>query len=166
MFLKQGVLLNPSIFNDVRILTVDNDRDSRELYTALFESYSATVMTTESIKEASSLLNRFVPDILVCEARFVGESVVPLIQQVRSIAQERHKLIPIFVTSTFPAGNLAEHLKVKVEAYQIKPINLNQLVAEVWNLILLAEITQPLTTHAWLTRLDVDQISCCCLEVG
>lgn len=154
MLLEQGVLLNSSMFNDVRILTVDNDRDSGALYTALFESYSATVVTTESIKEALSLLNRFVPDILICEARFLGESVVPLIQQVRSIAQDRHKLIPICVTSSFPAENLTEHLKVKVEAYQVKPVNLDQLVAEVSSLILLAKIAQPLTVHAWWAGLE------------
>lgn len=156
MLLKQGVLFNPPVCNDVRILTVDNDRDSGALYTALFESYSVMVMTTESIEEALNILKRFVPDILVCEARFLGESVYPLIQRVRSIAQDRHKLIPIFVISTFPAINLAEHLKVKVEAYQIKPVELDQLIAEVWNLILLSRIT-PLTIHDWLARLDLDQ---------
>lgn len=165
MLLKQGVLFNSSVCNDVRILMVDNDRDSGALYTALFESYSATVLTAESIKEALSLLNRFVPDILVCEARFLGESVYPLIQQVRSIAQDGYKLIPIFVISTCPAINLAEYLKVKVEAYQIKPVDLNQLVAEVWNLILLSKTTQPLTVPDWLTRLDMDQTSCCCVGI-
>lgn len=166
MFLKQGVLFNPFICNDVRILTVDNDRDSGALYAALFESYSITVMTTESVKEALSLLNRFVPDILVCEARFLGESVYPLIQRVRSIAEDRHKLIPIFVTSTCPAMNLAEYLEVKVEAYQIKPIDLNQFVTEVGNLILLSKTTQPLTVPDWLAKLDMGKTPYCCEGVG
>lgn len=153
MFLTQGVLLNPSNFQDVKILAVDNDRDSGALYTALFESYSATVITTESIQEALSLLNRFVPDILVCEARFLGESVYPLLQRVRFIAQDRHKLIPIFVISTCPAINLAQYLK-EVEAYQIKPVDLDQFIAEVGNLILLSKFTQFLTTYGWQARLD------------
>lgn len=130
MLLKQGVPFNPPISTDVRILTVDNDHDTGILYTALFESYSATVMTAGSIKEALNLLNQFVPDVLVCEARFLGESVAPLIQQVRSIAQDRHILIPIFVISTCPAMNLAEYLKTTVEAYQVKPVDLDQFVAE------------------------------------
>lgn len=153
MLLKQAVLSNLSVCKNARILTVDNDRDSGALYTALFEGYSVTVMTTESIKEALDLLNQFVPDILVCEARFLGESVYPLIQQVRSIAQDRQKMIPIFVASTFPAINLAEYLKVKVEAYQIKPIDLDQFVTQVWNLILLSKFTQPLNIQDGLARL-------------
>jgi response regulator RpfG family c-di-GMP phosphodiesterase len=154
------------MFKDVQILAVDNDRDSGALYAALFESYSVTVMSTVSIKEALNLLGRFVPDILVCEARFLGESIDPLIQQVRSIAQDRHKLIPIFVTSTCSAINLTEYLKGKVEAYQIKPIDLDQFVAEVWNLILLSEITQPFTAHDWLTKLDISKTCYGCEGMG
>lgn len=162
MLLKQDVLFNLPVHDNVKILTVDNDRDIGVLYTTLFESSNVTVMTTESIKEALSLLNRFVPDILVCEARFLGESIDPLIQKVRFIAQDRHKFIPIFVTSTCPAMNLTEHLKVKVEAYQIKPIDLDQFVTEVWNLILLSKITQPLTIRAQLAKLGIGEMTCCC----
>jgi hypothetical protein len=50
-------------------------------------------------------------------------------------------LIPIFVTSTFPAIHLAKNLKIKIGAYQIKPIDLDQFVAEIWNLILLSKTT-------------------------
>jgi response regulator RpfG family c-di-GMP phosphodiesterase len=166
MFLEQGVPFNSSMFSDVRILTVDNDRDSGALCTVLFESYSATVMAAESIQEALNLLNQFVPDILICEARFLGESVNLLIQQVRSIAQDKNKLIPVFITSTCPVTNLTESLKGKIEAYQIKPIDLDQFVTEVWNLIFLSKITQPPTIHGWMTRLDVDKTSFCFEEVA
>jgi response regulator RpfG family c-di-GMP phosphodiesterase len=161
MFLTKGVLFDPCIFSDVKILAVDNDPDTGALYTALLESYGATVITTESIEAALNLLKQFIPSILICEARFLGERVDPLIQQVRSIAENSHMLIPIFVTSTFPAMNLAENLQIKIEAYQIKPIDLNQFVAEVWNLILLSKITQPLTMHDCPTRLNISKIACC-----
>lgn len=166
MFLRQSVLFDPPMLNDVKILAVDNDRDTRSLYTALFESYSTTVITAESIEEALGFLEQSVPDILICEARFLGESVDPLIQQVRSITENSHILIPVFVTSTFPAINLSKHLKVKAEAYQIKPIDLDQFVAEVWNLILLSKITQPLNIYAQLAKLGISETSCCYQEVG
>jgi response regulator RpfG family c-di-GMP phosphodiesterase len=154
------------MFKDVSILTVDNDRDSGALYTTLFESYSATVITAESIQEALSLLNQFVPDVLVCEARFLGESVNPLIQRVRITARDRHKFIPIFVTSTCYIMELAKYLKTTIEVYQIKPVDLDQFVAEVWNLTLLSKITQPFTIYDNLTKLDMSKASCCCEEVG
>lgn len=166
MLLAQDVLFNQFLSSDVKILTVDNDPDTGALYTALFENYDITMVTTESVKAALELLCQFVPDVLICEARFLGESVYPLIQQVRSIAQKQHKVIPIFVASTYPDRHFADCLKVTVEAYQTKPINLNQFVAEVWSLILLAKITQPLNTHDWLAKLGTGETSCCCEKVG
>jgi response regulator RpfG family c-di-GMP phosphodiesterase len=165
MFLQRGAPFNPSLSNDMKILTVDNDRDSGALYTALFERHSVTVIAAESIKEALDLLNQFVPDVLICEARFLGESVDPLIQQVRSIAQDSHKLIPIFVTSTCPAIDLSKHVNTTVDAYQIKPLDLDQFVSKVWNLIRLSKITQPLTIPAWLARLEIGKTPCCYVGV-
>lgn len=162
MLLAQNVSFNPFLLSDVKILTVDNDPDTGALYTALFENYGVAVVTTESIKAALELLRQFVPDILICEARFLGESIYPLIQQVRSIAQKQHKVISIFVISTYPDKYSADRLEVTVEAYQIKPIDLNQFVAEVRNLILLSKITQSLTPHAWLARPGMGETSCCC----
>nr|RNJ67322.1 MAG: hypothetical protein EDM05_21345 [Leptolyngbya sp. IPPAS B-1204] len=60
--------------------------------------------------------------------------------------------------------NLAEHIKVKVEAYQIKPIDLDQFVAKVGNL--LSKTTQPLTIPDWLAGLDMGKTPCCCEGVG
>lgn len=166
MFLNQDVVLDMSPVSNVQILTVDNDRDTGALYTALLKDSTVSVVATESIKSALDLLNQFTPNVLVCEARFLGESVYPLIRKVRSIAQTTHRVIPIFVTSTFSATNLTKHLTVKVEAYQIKPIDSDRFVDEVGNLLLLSKITQPLTIHDWLVTLDIGEISCCCEGVG
>lgn len=55
---------------------IDNDGDSRVLYTVLFESYSAAVIATDLVQGGLSLSKRFVPEILVCEARFLGEMFI------------------------------------------------------------------------------------------
>ncbi len=47
-----------------------------------------------------------------------------------------------------------------------KPIDLDQFVAEVWNLILLSEITQPFTAHDWLTKLDISKTCYGCEGMG
>ncbi|MBD3885691.1 response regulator [Phormidium tenue FACHB-886] len=148
MLSTDGSLFNLSILNNVQILIVDNDRDSAALYAALLERCGVVVTVAGSIKEALNFLNWFVPDILICEARFLGESVYPLIQEMRAVAQMRNKAIPIFVTSTFSVVGLAKHLAIKVEAYQIKPIDLDQFRNEVWKLMLLPEMSQPLSLQA------------------
>lgn len=164
MTLTQNVLLNPSTLNNVQILAVDNDRDSGALYRAVLEEYGVEVTTTESIKETLACLHQFIPDILICEARFLGESVQPLLYQVRAIAKNNHKIIPIFVISTYPVINLAEYFKVKVEAYQIKPVNIDQFIDQVCKLALLSKVGKPFSIQDCLVRLNVGEV-CCGTEV-
>lgn len=154
------------MLHNVQILTVDNDLDSGELYTALLERCGITVMATESIKAALNFLDQFVPDILICEGRFLDESVDPSIQKVRIIAQNSCKVIPVFVISNIPAIDIAKHLKVKIEAYQIKPIDLGQLVDEVWGLILRSRTSQPFSFKDCLTTADVGKTPYCCAGAG
>jgi response regulator RpfG family c-di-GMP phosphodiesterase len=123
------------ILKDVQILVVDNHCDSRDLDAYLLESYGANVATIGSIKGALDLLDGFAPDILICEMRFYDESVDSLIERVKHLALIAERTIPILVTSTYPATSFAQHLTAKVEAYLIKPIDLDDLVDEVRNLV-------------------------------
>jgi len=125
---------NPGLLKDVKILVVDNDRDSRELYAFLLKRHDAKVITIGSIKDALVLLERFVPDILICEIRFLGESVYPLIERGGG------RMIPILVTSTCSTKSLAQQLTVNVEAYLIKPIDIDDFVDQVWKLSLLSSM--------------------------
>jgi CheY-like chemotaxis protein len=127
----------------MNILVVDNDYGSRELYAALFESYGAKVVTVGSVQGALEILNSLMFDILICEIRFAGESVYPLLQKVRFIAQNSNKLTPILVTSTCPPTELSQHLSVKVEAYLLKPVSLDCLLHEVWNQVFWAGLAHP-----------------------
>jgi CheY-like chemotaxis protein len=128
-------LENLEILKDVKILVVDNHRDSRDLDAFLLESYGAKVVTTGSIKDALGLLNHLTPDILICEMRFNGENVNSLIERVRHLALIAEKVIPILVTSTYPIASFTQHLTAKVEAYLLKPIDLDDLVDYTRNLI-------------------------------
>lgn len=143
MALTDGSLLYSTILKDMQILSVDNHRDSGDLYSAVLEKCGARVITTQSIKQALDHLNWLIPNILICEMRFLGESVYPLIQRVRDIALNHGRTIPILVISTYSPVGLTKHLTVKVEGYQIKPIELDQLIKEVWDLVLLPNLVNP-----------------------
>ena len=136
---------NLDILQDVQILVVDNDVDSRDLCLLLFESYGAKVKTIGSIKDALALLNGFVPDILICEVRFLNESVYPLIEHIRHIARSSGRAIPILVTSTCGLKSLSQYLTIKVEAYLIKPIDIDSFVDQVWHLMLPSNVLDFLT---------------------
>ncbi|WP_339377331.1 hypothetical protein [Merismopedia glauca] len=66
-------------------------------------------------------------------------TIAKLIQEVRSCAISRGRKIPIFVTSTCPLTILAQYLTVKVEAYLLKPIDINYFVDRICNLLLLSK---------------------------
>jgi CheY-like chemotaxis protein len=135
MLNTNGLPPDLEILKDVQILVVDNHRDSRDLDAFLLESYGANVATIGSIQGALDLLDGLTPDILICEMRFYGESVDSLIERVRHLALIAERAIPILITSTYPATSFAQYLTAKVEAYLVKPIDLDDLVAEVRNLV-------------------------------
>lgn len=136
MSITNDLLLNSRILKDVQILLVDNHYDSRELYAHLLEGCGAKVTSLGSIADALDSLASCIPAILICEMNFWGESVYPLIQQVRDLALTSGSAIPVLVTSTCPLKSLAQQLTVKVEAYLLKPVDIDYLVDRVWDLTL------------------------------
>jgi CheY-like chemotaxis protein len=119
------------ILKDVQILVVDNDRGTRDLYACLLESYGTKVTTLGSVKAACDFLEGCIPALVICEMRFLGESVCPLIQQVRELALSSGKRIPILATSTYSPTHLDQEFRVNVKAYLLKPVNIDDFVAQV-----------------------------------
>ncbi|HEY9622449.1 MAG TPA: response regulator [Crinalium sp.] len=140
MSITNKLSLNPGLLKDVQIFVVDNDCDSSDLYAFLLESYGAKVTTLGSIISTLDMLNEFVPDLLICEMRFWGENVLPLIQRMKYIVLSRGRMIPILGISTCSATSLVQQIQVKIEAYLLKPIDLEALVDQVWTLTLQSNI--------------------------
>ncbi len=134
MMLNSNELLNSEILKNVLILIVDNDRDSRELYAFVLGSCGAQVTTTSSVEDGLASINRLMPRVLICETRFPGESVYPLIQRVKYLALKRSSNTSILITSTCSIAEFTQQPRFKTEAYLLKPVKLNNLVNEVWNL--------------------------------
>lgn len=145
-------LPNPSILKNVQILVVDNDFDSRYLCEILLESYGAKVLTTELIADALTLLDHFVPDILICEIRFLNEDIWLLIQQIRAIALGRDRIIPILAASAYCSASFAQDLIEDMESYLLKPVDIDSLVDEVWNLVHLSKALCPTNIQEWVAN--------------
>ena len=153
MSIANELLPNPRLLKDVKILVVDNDRDTRDLYAFFLESYGAKVTTVGSSKAALELLDRYTPAVLICEIRFLGESIYPLLQRIRYLAPIDGKAITIIITSTC-SPTIIQQLPVQVEAYLLKPIDLGCFVNEVWNLAF------PQSIQAWVKQ-EIGETSRC-----
>jgi CheY-like chemotaxis protein len=143
MLIINEFILNPKMLEDAQILVVDNDRDSRDLYAFLLEDHGAKVTASESIQNALDFLDGYIPNLLICEMRFLGESVLPLIQRVKSLAHSSGRSIPILVTSSCSPISLTQQLAVKVEAYLLKPIDIDGFIDQVWDLTRLSNTVYP-----------------------
>lgn len=123
------------ILKDVQILIVDNDRDSGLLYTIFLKYFGANVITTNSIHESLEILTWFIPHILVCEIRFLGESICGLLNKLLSMEANNKNHIPIIVTSASSIKSIDQITKIEFAGYLLKPIDLNNLLAMMENLI-------------------------------
>lgn len=133
MNLINGFCLTAEILKGVQVLVVDNDRDSRDLYAFLLKDLSANVVTAASVKEALEILSWFTPNILVCEIRFLGESIYTLLNTLNAMEANNQHHIPIIVTSTSTIGTHNQIPDVEFEEYLLKPFNLDKFVSMIRN---------------------------------
>ncbi|MBE8997117.1 MULTISPECIES: response regulator [unclassified Nostoc] len=133
MNLINGFCLAAGILKGVQVLVVDNDRDSRDLYAFLLEDQSANVITAGSVKEALEILSWFTPNILVCEIRFLGESIYTLLNTLTAMEADNGNHIPIIVTSTSTTGTHDLIPNVEFEEYLLKPFDLDKFVSMIRN---------------------------------
>ncbi|MDZ8090103.1 MAG: response regulator [Nostoc sp. DedQUE12b] len=133
MNLINDFCLAVGILKGVQVLVVDNDRDSRDLYAFLLEDLSANVITAGSIKEALETLSWFTPNIIVCEIRFLGESIYTLLNTLDAMEVNNGKHIPIIVTSTSITGTCDQIPDVEFEEYLLKPFDLDEFVSMIVN---------------------------------
>ncbi|WP_341527649.1 response regulator [Nostoc sp. UHCC 0302] len=127
--------LKVGILKGVQILVVDNDVDSRVLYTIFLEHFGANVMTAGSIKEALEILSWFIPNIIICEIRFLGESVYTLFNRLSAMEVDNNNHIPVIVTSTCTTSTNNEIPEIEPEKYLLKPVDLDELILMIINLL-------------------------------
>ncbi|MHC5933078.1 response regulator [Nostoc sp.] len=133
MNLINDFCLRVGILKGVQVLVVDNDRDSRDLYALLLKDLGANVITAGSIKEALEILSCFTPNILVCEIRFLGESIYTLLNTLSAMEANNDNHIPIIVTSTSTTGTHDQIPEVEFEEYLLKPFDLDKFVSLITN---------------------------------
>ncbi|WP_375473970.1 two-component system response regulator [uncultured Nostoc sp.] len=133
MNLINDFCLAVGILKGVQVLVVDNDRDSRDLYAILLKDLSANVITAGSVKEALEILSWFTPNVIVCEIRFLGESIYTLLNTLNAMEADNGNHIPIIVTSTFTTGTCDQIPDVEFEEYLLKPFDLDKFVSMIVN---------------------------------
>src|SRR5205823_1165679 len=72
----------------VRVLAVDDSRDTRELVTVVLETCGANVTTASSVREAFDVFAGWKPEVLVCDIGMPEEDGYALIKAIRELPPE------------------------------------------------------------------------------
>ena len=112
----------------LRILVVDDDRDTLEVMKQLLEQAGAEVVAAGSAAEALSVLEEQVPDVLVSDIGMPGQDGYALIREVRRLAPERGGKVPAAALTAFTQSDARQQvLHAGFQLYLAKPIEPSEL---------------------------------------
>jgi CheY-like chemotaxis protein/two-component sensor histidine kinase len=125
-------LLRAPSLEAVRVLIVDDDRDTLEVVKQLLEQAGAEVTAATSAEEALAALRRTPHDVLLSDIGMPGQDGYELIRRVRTLAPEQGGTVPAAALTAFAQGDHRQQaLSAGYQLYLPKPIEPSELTAAV-----------------------------------
>ncbi|TAF03965.1 MAG: PAS domain S-box protein, partial [Nostocales cyanobacterium] len=120
------------ILQDVRVLVVDDEADTRNLLTTILGQYGAQVLAVTSATEAMTALSQFHPNILISDIGMPQEDGYTLIRKIRSLpSHEGGKIPAVALTAYARAEDRTQALLAGFQLHIPKPVNPAELAAVV-----------------------------------
>lgn len=125
----------PPELDDLRILLVDDEADSRELLNILLKSCGATVITASSAAEALKIVESERFDVVVSDIGMPNEDGFSLIKKIRQMPDEFGGSVPaIALTAYARAEDRVKALRSGFQMHIAKPVEPDELVIAIANL--------------------------------
>jgi CheY-like chemotaxis protein len=102
----------PRVLVGVRVLVVDDDPDTTDLFAAALAACGADVVTTTSAPEALRALRDRAPDVVVTDIAMPGADGYWLLHEIRQLDDARARALPVLAVTAFGR----EHLRARVLA--------------------------------------------------
>lgn len=135
LFSSQVLTHLPSLTN-LKVLVVESEVDSIKLWGLVLTEVGAELFNANSIKQALTLLQSYLPDILISNIRLPDGDGHLLIRKVRSLEAECGGQIPaIVVADRADTDDRIRSLAAGFQVHLSKPIDLSELIK------LIAELT-------------------------
>ncbi|MDZ8260838.1 response regulator [Nostoc sp. ChiQUE01b] len=120
----------------LRVLVVDDETDSRNFLSFMFEEYGAFATAVGSVDEALVVLEQAKPDILISDIGMSEQDGYTLIRKLRSLEPEKGGRIPaIALTAYTREEDRLEALRAGFQQHLSKPIDPNKLISTVVNVL-------------------------------
>jgi PAS domain S-box-containing protein len=110
----------------LRVLTIDDEADTRDLVRAVLESCGADVVTAASAREGLDSLSRWNPHILICDIAMPEEDGYSVIRKVRESAQTVN-LPAIALTAYARIEDRMRALEAGFQMFLPKPVEAEEL---------------------------------------
>ena len=123
-------------FNGLRVLFVDDERDSRELGTFLLEQQGANVTQVGSANEALSQLQQAKFDLLISDIGMPDMDGYALLRHIKEQLPEQSKdMLAIAITAYAGEKNKQQALAAGFQQHITKPIEPEALLQTIWTLV-------------------------------
>ena len=119
----------------VRVLVVDDERDTRELLMTVLTQSGALVTTVATVPEALEIMRLEKLDLLISDIEIPNEDGYSLIRKVRVLEEGQDKKIPaIALTAHARASDRLQALSAGYQLHMPKPVEPAELVIAIANL--------------------------------
>jgi PAS domain S-box-containing protein len=124
------------ILEDVKVLVVDDEADSREFISTVLKECQAQVIVVSSAQEALQMLKQWTPDVLISDIGMPEENGYSLIRKVRSLSPEKGGNIPAAALTAY--AGVEDRMQAIQAGFQLhlpKPIEPAELAIVVASLV-------------------------------
>jgi CheY-like chemotaxis protein len=126
----------PPQLDNLRVLIVDDEEDTRDLLRSVLEQCGSEVVTAGSATEALEALEKSKPDVLISDIGMPEENGYALISKVRALSAARGGKVPAIALTAY--ARTEDRVRALVAGFQVhlpKPIEPVELVAVVAGLV-------------------------------
>ncbi|MBD2261167.1 PAS domain S-box protein [Pseudanabaena sp. FACHB-2040] len=122
--------------DNVQILLVEDDTDTREFQAFLLEQYGATVTAVASGVEALQALEQFIPDVMVSDIGMAEMDGYRLMQQIRLRPPAQGGTVPAIALTAYAAEiDQEKALQAGFQTHLTKPLEPERFVSEIVTLL-------------------------------
>lgn len=131
---------NKESLQDVRLLIVEDDEDSREMLRVMFEQYGMKISAVASAAEALEKIGQIQPHVLISDVGLPGEDGYELMRKIRQLSPEQGGTVPAVALTGY--ASLQDRVYALDSGYQehlSKPVDIDKLVEMVKGLVMRSE---------------------------
>lgn len=132
---RQTLLDTPINLTGIKVLAVDDERDTREFLQTALEQYGATVTSAASAAEAWNFLQTQKPDVVLSDIGMPDEDGYALMRRIRSLPTDQGGLTPAAALTAYAReGDRLQALAAGFQMHIPKPIEPIQLLTVIMKL--------------------------------